>query len=164
MNEPKVVSIYTRGIATPKGAAYGALLVYGSRRKELSGGEIGASNNRMDLLAAVESLKALKQLCRVTLYNTNGYLIDGMAKGWAARWREAGWVTGEGKPTAHAELWDSLLELCAIHEVEFVRLSAEGIEEYDLCNHLAQKVIQEQLCQSAAVPGEEAKTVEQLRE
>jgi len=156
MSEPKAVTIYTRGIATPGGGAFGALLVCDGRCKELSGGETGASNNRMDLLAAVEALKALKRPCRVTLYNTNGYLIDGMSKGWAARWQEAGWVTGEGKPTAHAELWDALLELCAVHEVEFVWLPAEGIDEYAQCHRLARQVIQEQVrrvVESRAEPG-----------
>ena len=145
MSEPKPVTIYTRGIATPGGGAYGALLVCDGRRKELSGGEVAASNNRMDVLAAVESLKALKRACQVTLYNTNGYLIDAMSKGWAARWREAGWITGEGKPTAHADLWDALLELCAVHEVKFVWLPDEGIDEYAQCHQLARQVIQEQV-------------------
>jgi ribonuclease HI len=145
MSQPEVVTIYTRGIATPGGGAYAALLVCNGRDKELSGGELGASNNRMDVLAAVEALKALKRPCRVTLYNTNGYLIDALSKGWAVRWREAGWLTGEGKPTAHADLWDALLELCAVHEVDFVWLPAEGIDEYARCHRLARQVIEEQV-------------------
>lgn len=145
MNELDTVAIYTRGIATPGGGAYGALLLCKDRDKELCGGELGASNNRMDVLAAVEALKALKRACRVTLYNTNGYLIDAMSKGWASRWRDAGWRTAEGKPTAHADLWDALLELCAVHEVEFVWLPAEGIEEYARCHRLARQVIEEQV-------------------
>jgi ribonuclease HI len=145
MSEPKAVTIYTRGIATPGGGAYGALLICDGQDKKLSGGELGASNNRMDVLAAVEALKALKRPCRVTLYNTNGYLIDAMSKGWAVRWREAGWLTAEGKPTAHADLWDALLELCAVHEVEFVWLPADGIGEYTQCHRLARQVIEEQV-------------------
>ncbi len=142
MTARRSVSIYTRGIATPAGGAYGVLLVCGDNRKELSGRASGASNNRMDLLAAVEGLKALKLPCRVRLYNTNGYLTEGMSKGWAHRWRENSWRTGEGKPTAHADLWDMLLELCAVHEVEFVWLPATvGVPEYDRCDQLARKVI-----------------------
>jgi ribonuclease HI len=145
MGEPKAVTVYTRGIASPGGGAYGALLVCDGRSKEISGGEMGASNNRMDLLASIEALRALKRPCRVTLYNTNGYLIDAMSKGWAARWRAAGWVTGEGKPSAHADLWDALLELCVVHEVIFVWLPADGISEYAQCHRLAREVIQEQV-------------------
>jgi ribonuclease HI len=145
MSDLKNVKIYTRGIASPGGGAYGALLICDGRRKELSGGEVGASNNRMDLLAAVESLKALKRKCKVHLYNSNGYLIEAMSKGWAIRWREAGWVTGEGKSTAHAELWDVLLELCDVHDVEFKWLPVDGIEEYIRCQQLARHVIHEQV-------------------
>lgn len=145
MSEPKSVTVYTRGIATPGGGAYGALLTYDGRCKELSGGDVGASNNRMDLLAAVEALKALTRPSRVTLYNTNGYLIEGMSKGWASRWRDAGWVTAEGKPTAHADLWDALLDLSVVHRVEFVWLPAEGVAEYGRCTKLARAVIKEQV-------------------
>lgn len=149
MSDPKPVTIYTSGIAMPGGGAYGALLLYEDKYKELCGGEPGASNNRMDVLAAVEALKALKLPCRVTLYNANGYLIDAMTKGWATRWRESGWLTGERKPTAHAELWDALLELCAVHEVEFVWLPAEGIAEYAQCHRLARRVIEVRVRQVA---------------
>jgi ribonuclease HI len=101
----------------------------------------------MDILAAVKALKAPKRSCRVRLYNPNGYLIDAMSKGWATRWRTAGWVTGEGKPTAHSDLWNALLKLCAVHRVEFLSLPTEGIEEYGLCQRLASKVIAEQVRQ-----------------
>jgi ribonuclease HI len=83
------------------------------------------------------------------LYNTNGYLIEAMTKGWAVRWRDTGWVTSEGKPTAHADLWDALLELCVVHQVTFVWLPADGIPEYARCHRLARNVIQEQVRQVA---------------
>jgi ribonuclease HI len=158
MSESKRVTIYTRGIATPGGGAFGVLLVCDGCSKELSGGEVGASNNRMDLLAAVEALKALKRPCHVTLYNTNGYLIDAMSKGWAVKWKEAGWVTGEGKPAAHPDLWDTLLELCTVHEVEFVWLPVEGIDEYAQCHRFARAVIEEQVRQIARTRGESSVT------
>src|SRR4051794_34977464 len=98
IREPKSVAIYTRGIATPGGGAFGAVLVCDGHRRELSGGEVGASNNRMDLMATVESLGMLKWPCRVKLYNANGYVVDGISKGWAVRWQEHGWITAEGRP------------------------------------------------------------------
>jgi ribonuclease HI len=132
------------------------------RRKELSGGASGASNNRMDLLAAVETLKALKAPCRVTLYNTNSYLTDGMSKGWAKRWRENGWQTSEGKATAHADLWDVLLELCAVHEVEFVWLPAgAGVAEYQRCDQLARAVIAGQVRQVVEGRADQSAAVDQ---
>jgi ribonuclease HI len=68
-----------------------------------------------------------------------------MAKGWAARWRAAGWTTAEGRPTAHAELWEAILELCSVRDVEFVWLPAEGIPEYAVCQRLARAVVREQV-------------------
>ena len=142
----KDVTIYTRGIASPGHGAYGVLLLGDGQRRELSGGAGGASNNRMDLLAAVEALRALKFPCRVTLYNTNSYLTDAMSKGWAQRWRDSGWRTSEGKPSVHADLWDSLLELCAVHEVQFVWLPVgANIAEYERCDQLAREVLTQQL-------------------
>ena len=146
MSETKKVTIYTRGIASPLGGGYGVLLVCDGLAKELSGGSVGASNNRMDLLAAVEGLRALKCPCQVTVYNTNTYLRDAMSKGWARRWRANGWRTGADKPTAHADLWDALLELCDVHEVAFVWLPMDaGVEEYQRCDALARAVTASQV-------------------
>lgn len=142
------VRIYTRGVASPEGGGYGILLVCDGRRKELSGGAAGASNNRMDLLASVEALRALRFPCRVTLYNTNRYLTDGMSKGWARRWRENGWRTTENRPAAHADLWHALLELCEIHEVDFVWLPMDSrVEEYQRCDVLARTITARQMRQ-----------------
>ena len=117
-------------------------------RKELSGGAVGASNNRMDILAAAEGLRALKRPCRVTLYNPNSYLTDSMSKGWARRWREYGWRTADDKPTAHADLWDALLELCEVHEVDFVSLPMDSrVKEYLFCDALARAVTASQIGQ-----------------
>ena len=85
MSDRKCVTIYTRGVASPRGGGYGVLLLCGGHQKELSGGALGASNNRMDLLAAVESLRALYFPCRVTLYNTNSYLTDGGGRAMTSR-------------------------------------------------------------------------------
>jgi ribonuclease HI len=141
MSDKSHVTIYTRGIASPRGGGYGVLLLCERHRKELSGGEVGASNSRMDLASAVEGLRALKFPCRVSLYNTNSYLTDAMSKGWTQRWQENGWRTNEDKPTAHSDLWQALLELCAIHEVEFVWLPMDpSVEEYQRCDELAREV------------------------
>jgi ribonuclease HI len=149
MQEPRDVAIYTRGIASPGGGAFGALLVCDGRRRELSGGEVGATNNRMDLLAAVESLRALKWPCRVKLYNANGYFIEGMTRGWAQRWQDSGWKTAEGRPTAHSDLWEKLLSLCAEHRVEFIWVPAtEDIPEYRRCDQLAREILARQVRRS----------------
>jgi len=146
MSAKRHVTIYTRGIASPRGGGYGVLLLSEGRRKELSGGAVGASNNRMDLAAAVEGLRALKLPCRVALYNSNSYLTDGISKGWAQRWQVKGWRTSDDKPTAHSDLWQALLALCAIHEVEFVWLPMDpSVEEYQRCDDLAREVTARQV-------------------
>jgi len=149
MSEPKELTIYTRGIGTPSGGAYVALLVYGAHRRELSGWENGASSNRMELCAAVEALRALKWPCRVILYNASGYLSESMSKGWAAQWRKAGWFTGKGKPTSNADLWDALLNLCTVHSVEFVWIPAEGVDQFAYCKRIARQIIQEHAVRAA---------------
>lgn len=141
MQEPRDVAIYTRGIGLPGIGAFGALLVCDGRERELFGTEAKASNNRMDLLAAVEGLAALKWPCRVKLYNSNGYLIDGMAKGPAERWQENRWQTNSGQPTAHSDLWEKLLALCAEHTVEFVWVpTSEKCPEFWRCEQLAREL------------------------
>ena len=143
------MAIYTRGIGLPGCGAFGALLVCDGREREMSGGEADASNNRMDLRAAVESLGALKWPCRVKLYNANGYFIDGMTKGWARRWQEEGWTTAGGKPTAHSDLWEKLLALCAEHTVEFVWVpTREDLPEYRRCDQLAREFVARRVRQS----------------
>jgi len=139
LSEPKDVTIYTRGVSSlTRVGGYAVILIYNGRRKELAGGDPVASNCRMDLRAAIEGLRALKQPCRVTLYNNNTYLVDAMAKGWAAKWRARGWTNNEKKPTPHVDLWEELLDLCATHEVYFVYRRLEGQDrELSRCNLLA---------------------------
>jgi ribonuclease HI len=141
LSEPKDVTIYTRGVSSVTGAGgYAAILLYKGRRKEFSGGEPVASNNRMDLRAAIEGLRALKQPCRVVLYNNNTYLVDAIAKGWAAGWRARGWANGEKKPTPHVDLWEELLTLCAAHELSFVYRPFGGHDrELSRCDLLARE-------------------------
>jgi ribonuclease HI len=141
MPDAKPVTIYTRGVCSLVGTGgYGAVLVCAGRRKELSGSAPDSSNNRMDLLAAVASLRALKFPCQVTLYNTNTYLTDAIGKDWAARWRANGWRNSERRATPHAELWEELLGLCAAHQIAFEYLPFDPDNgEYARCDVLARE-------------------------
>ena len=144
MSTPKEVTIYARGVSSLTGAGgYAVILAYNGRRKELVGGSPAASNNRMDIQAAIEGLTALKQPCRVTLYNNNTYLVDAIAKGWAVKWRARGWTNNEKKPTPHVDLWEELLGLCAVHEVSFHYRRLDGndreLARCDLLAHQAAK-------------------------
>ena len=89
----KTVQIFTDGACSgnPGPGGWGAILRYGTAEKELSGGEPMTTNNRMELLAAIEGLSALKQPCRVTLTSDSKYLVDAVTKGWVYGWQKKGW-------------------------------------------------------------------------
>ena len=92
---------------------------FGSHIKELSGGFRLTTNNRMEIMAAIIALLALKVRCTVTLYSDSQLLVDSINKGWAHKWRKKGWKKGR-KWVPNADLWEQLLELCEENEVEFV--------------------------------------------
>jgi ribonuclease HI len=146
MSNLKQVSIYTRAITTAIGAGgYGAVLLYENHRKELSGGFQLTTNNRMDILAAIEGLKALKTICKVTLYNNNGYLVDAIANNWVLRWQANNWKNSEQKPTANVDLWKQLLQFCSQHDVEFIRIKqCAGNPEYQRCNYISRQAANQQ--------------------
>jgi len=136
----KQVYLYTDGACrgNPGKGGWGAILVYGKFRKEMSGGEPMTTNNRMELLGAINGLEALKEPCHVTLTSDSKYLVDGMTKGWARSWKAKNWKKGDGKPALNPELWDRLLTLCDKHEVEFVWVKGHaGHPENERCDVLA---------------------------
>jgi len=105
----KQVTVYTDGACSgnPGPGGWGAILIYGTHRKELSGGEAQTTNNRMELMAAISALETLKQPCEVELWTDSNYVKDGISK-WIAGWRRNGWKTAEKKPVKNAELWQRL--------------------------------------------------------
>lgn len=105
---PEIV-IYTDGACSgnPGPGGWGAILMSGPHRKELNGGEAGTTNNRMELLAAISALEALKKPSRVELHTDSNYLRDGITK-WIFGWRRNGWKTADKKPVKNVELWQRL--------------------------------------------------------
>ena len=136
----KHVTLYTDGgcINNPGPGGYGVVLIYDSHRKELSRGYRRTTNNRMEILAAIAGLEALKESCRVTLYSDSQYVVHAMQKGWARRWQANGWKRNAKEKAINPDLWKRLLELCSVHEVEFewVRGHA-GHSENERCDELA---------------------------
>lgn len=134
------VELFTDGACSgnPGPGGWGAILRCGTREKELSGGSAQTTNNKMELTAAIEGLKALKYPCRVTLCTDSKYVADGITKGWAASWRARGWKKSDGKPALNPELWGELLELCQIHDVKIVWVKGHaGHPENERCDALA---------------------------
>ncbi len=117
----KTVTLYTDGACSgnPGPGGWGAILEYNGREKELSGGEENTTNNRMELTAVIEGLKALKEPCIVELYSDSKYVIDGLSKGWAVSWRKNGWKKADKKPALNPDLWEQLLNLVEQHQVQY---------------------------------------------
>lgn len=114
----KHITIHTDGACSgnPGPGGWGALLQWNGNERALSGGEDHTTNNRMEMQAAIEALKALKQPCRVDLYTDSTYVRDGITK-WLDGWKARGWKTAAKKPVKNADLWVMLEEAAARHDV-----------------------------------------------
>lgn len=115
------VILFTDGACTrnPGPGGYGAILIHANRRKEISGGFRLTTNNRMEMTACIMGLKQLKTSSQVMVFSDSRYLVDGMSGGKAARWQAAGWRRTGGLKVENSDLWETLLKLCAVHQVEF---------------------------------------------
>ena len=135
----KEVRLYTDGACrgNPGPGGWGAILVYGRFEKELSGGERETTNNRMELLAAISGLEALKEPCAVTLYSDSKYLVDAFLLGWVEGWRDHGWRRGKDE-LKNPDLWARLYELTRTHTVTFEWVKGHNGHEYnERCDALA---------------------------
>lgn len=114
------VKIYTDGACkgNPGPGGWGALLLFGEHRKELFGGEKETTNNRMELMAAIEALNALSRPCQVHLITDSSYMKDGITK-WMANWKKRNWKTASGSPVKNRDLWELLDQACDRHEVHW---------------------------------------------
>ena len=114
------VVIYTDGACSgnPGSGGWGVLMQFGEHEKELKGGETSTTNNRMELLAAIEALEALKRPCMVNLHTDSTYLRDGITK-WIVKWKRNGWKTAAKKPVKNVDLWLRLEEAIARHEINW---------------------------------------------
>ena len=136
----KTVEIFTDGACSgnPGPGGWGAVLRYGGREKELSGGEADTTNNRMELSAVINARGALKQPCEVTLYSDSQYVCNALKLGWAKKWKANGWMRNKKEPALNPELWESLLNLCEVHKVEVVWVKGHaGHPENERCDRLA---------------------------
>lgn len=117
-----LVEIYTDGACSPNpgNGGWGVILLMGEHRRELSGAEANTTNNRMELLAAIRALEALKRPCRVQLHTDSGYLQNAFTQGWLTNWQRNGWKTKGGKgKVLNQDLWQELLALSQVHEVQW---------------------------------------------
>ena len=139
MTELPEVEIFTDGACkgNPGPGGWGAILRFGGKERELSGGESPTTNNRMELMAAIEALKALKRPCRVSLTTDSNYVRDGITR-WIFGWQRNGWRTAAKQPVKNRDLWERLAELADKHQVDFRRVKGHsGIELNDRVDRLA---------------------------
>lgn len=139
-SETKSVVIYTDGscLGNPGPGGYGVLLNFHGHLKELSGGFRLTTNNRMELLAVIEGLAALKEPCEVTLFSDSEYVVRAMEAGWPQGWKAKGWRRKGNKKAVNPDLWERLLQLCEAHRVEFRWVRGHsGHPQNERCDALA---------------------------
>ena len=136
----KKVEIYTDGACrgNPGVGGWGAILVYAGIEKELSGGEVETTNNRMELMAAIVAMEALKEPCEIVLTSDSKYLTDAINKGWLDSWKARGWKKADKSPVLNVELWQRIYRLLSIHNVKFVWVQGHAGHPYnERCDALA---------------------------
>jgi ribonuclease HI len=136
----KTITLYTDGACSgnPGPGGWAAILMYGDVKKEISGGEDHTTNNRMELTAVIEGLKALKQPCQVELYSDSKYVLDALQLGWAKGWQRRGWIKSDKKPAQNPDLWEQLLALCEVHQINYHWVKGHASNPYNnRCDELA---------------------------
>lgn len=134
------IEIYTDGACSgnPGPGGWGVILKYKDIIKELSGGCKNTTNNRMEMLAVIKGLEALKRPCQVTLYSDSKYIVDAMNKGWVGGWLQRGWMRSNGQPAKNIDLWERILQLSNIHKIKWVWVKGHANNEFNnRCDWLA---------------------------
>jgi ribonuclease HI len=143
MTDKKNVEIFSDGACSgnPGPGGWGTILRFKTVEKELSGYEPETTNNRMELTAVVEGLRALKQSCRVTIYTDSRYLKDGITS-WIKKWKRNGWMTSQKEPVKNKDLWVAMDEAAQRHEIDWQWVKGHaGHPENERCDQLARDAI-----------------------
>lgn len=136
----KNVSIYTDGACSgnPGPGGYGVILLYHELKKELSGGEVMTTNNRMELMGVIAGLSALNEPCRVDVYSDSKYIVDAINLGWAERWQKNNWMRNKKDQALNVDLWERVIALNQIHEVTYHWVKGHADNIYNnRCDELA---------------------------
>ncbi len=140
----KKITIYTDGACSgnPGPGGWGAILIYGSHKKELSGSEAATTNNRMELTAAIAALDALKEPCQVDLYTDSAYLCNSFTNGWIYNWQRNGWMTSKNQPVENRDLWEQLIAHARTHKIHWHKVKGHSDNQYNnQCDALARAAI-----------------------
>lgn len=140
----KTVTIFTDGACSgnPGPGGFGAVIIYGEMRREISDGFKLTTNNRMEILAVIEALKILRQPCNVNLYSDSKYVVDAIKKGWLQKWQKNNWLRNKSQPVSNIDLWQNLLPLLQFHNVNFIWVKGHNDnQENERCDYLARSAI-----------------------
>jgi ribonuclease HI len=140
---PKV-ELYTDGACSgnPGPGGYGIILIYGDYQKELSGAYELTTNNRMELMAVIKGLRAIKKPCEVTLYTDSKYIVDALTLGWLEKWKSNLWIKSDKEPVRNVDLWREVLEQINRHHIKWVWVKGHDNNRYNiLCDKLATTAI-----------------------
>ena len=140
----KDVVIYTDGACSgnPGPGGYGSVLIYKNVNKELSGYEELTTNNRMEIKAVIEALKALKEPCNIKLYTDSKYVSDAFNKNWLKNWLRNNWKKSNKQPVENKELWEELVSLTEDHNIEWIWVKGHNDNKYnERCDELARQQI-----------------------
>jgi ribonuclease HI len=141
----RIVEIFTDGACSgnPGPGGWGALLRWDGHERELSGGEPATTNNRMELMAAIQALESLKRPCRVKLSTDSSYLKDGITR-WIHDWKRRGWKTADKKPVKNIDLWQRLEQAIERHQIEWAWVRGhDGHTENERADGLAREAIRQ---------------------
>ncbi len=136
----KRVEIYTDGACSgnPGAGGWGAVLIYGEHKIEMSGYEEATTNNKMELTAAVEALKRLKEPCIVNLYSDSAYLINAFTQGWIDKWIRSGWKRNKNEEVKNVDIWQELVRLSDYHKINWIKVKGHSDNEMNnRCDKLA---------------------------
>ncbi len=136
----KKVDIYTDGACSgnPGPGGWGTILIYNGHEKEMSGGELETTNNKMELTAVIKGLSALKEPCDVTVTTDSKYVCDAINQGWLSKWVSNNWRKADKKPVLNVDLWEQLLPLLDKHNVKFVWVKGHNDHpQNERCDKLA---------------------------
>lgn len=134
------VTIYTDGACSgnPGPGGWGAILMIGDNKKEISGGSPDTTNNIMELTAVIEALKILKRPCKVNLYSDSAYVVNAFIQKWIYGWIKKNWKTSNNEPVKNQELWKELYSLTKTHDVTFIKVKGHSDNEFNnRCDELA---------------------------
>ncbi|MDD2445651.1 MAG: ribonuclease HI [Clostridia bacterium] len=147
----KNVILYTDGACSfnPGPGGWGVVLIYKSKKKELSGGEKTTTNNRMELTAVIKGLEALKEKCNVDIFSDSAYVVNAFLKDWTSNWIKNNWKTSNKKEVLNQDLWEKLINLTNYHNITWNKVKGHSDNEFNnRCDELARNEVQKIINQS----------------